>query len=161
MSTKSDGAQWNGKIQKILLVCRSSSQSSYRPAGEHEQRCAEGNQETYMRDWLAKYMQGPVDVRVVTISEQENSDQSAIEQAFNALEEHSFDHLLVASLDRISRGLDVLRFLLAATQQQMRIVSIADGIDTRDVNWLAAALAAMCDSWATTDAAGRICHQCS
>ena len=104
MSSQFDASQWSGKIRKVLMMCRSSCQSSYQTQAGHEQQGAEGDQETYLREWLHKNMAGPVEVRVLKISEDENSDKAAIEPAIDALQEHSCDLMFVASLDRISRA---------------------------------------------------------
>ena len=109
---------------RVLLFCRSSGEDNDRH-GDNQM----GKQEVQLRDWVNQNISEPFKIDTVKCNDRIAVDAMHV-QLLEALHAGRHDLIVVSSLDRIGRGLNLVSFLELAALHQVRIIAVADGFDS-------------------------------
>ena len=125
----------DSKPLRVLLICRTSCRFAGGGATARAKRPDDHDQLVFLREWLCQNISGPVDITIVNAV----SIESNLEESLASLQSGRHDLILVASLGRIARGFGLLRFFEVAARQKIRIVAVADSVDSMGPHCLLAA----------------------
>lgn len=138
-STKKFGRQ-DGKPYRVLVACRSSHQAQDPNLRDEPQLKA---QETELRSWIEQNVQGSVEVYMINLGAQQKIYDLCHGPTIDKL--LSCDLIIATSLERLTRNMDVFRFVELLAQRGIQIVCVPDSVGSRDHAWtLSKMLTSLC-----------------
>jgi DNA invertase Pin-like site-specific DNA recombinase len=132
----------------VLIYCRTS--STELPA--EKQAAAYDGEEGFLRGWARLHFCRPINARVVKADWDAASRISALSTMKELVQSGAVRTIVMSSLDRLGRGVDVFEFLEFANKAKARVYAVDDGIDTASTDWRVAAMfAALKREFSTQD----------